>query len=121
MDAFESGLALAERIRRRELSCVDALEFYLERAKRHNETLNAIVEFREDASRAEARELDAALVRGEIRGPLHGVPMTVKESYDVAGMRTTRGNTIWKDHVADADALSITRLKNAGVVIFGKT
>ena len=119
--AFESGLALAQRIRNRELTCVDALEYFLTRAKRFNGTLNAIVEFREDAARAEAQELDAALVRGEIRGPLHGVPMTVKESYDIAGMRTTRGNPIWKDHVADADALSIERLKNAGVVIFAKT
>ena len=121
IDAFGSGLALAERIRNGEVSCVDALEFYLKRAHRFQPTLNAMVEFREDAARAEARELDAALVRGEIRGPLHGVPMTVKESYDVAGMRTTRGNVLWKDHVATTDALSITRLKRAGVVIFGKT
>jgi amidase len=121
VNAFDSGLALAERIRNGETSCVDALEFYLARAKQHNEALNAIIEFREEEARAEARELDAALVRGEIRGPLHGVPMTVKESYDVAGMRTTRGNPIWKDQVASEDALSITRLKTAGVVIFGKT
>ena len=121
MNAFESGLALAQRIRNGETSCVDALEFYLERARRIDEKLNAIVEYREEEARAEARELDAALVRGEIRGPLHGVPMTVKESYDIAGMRTTRGNTIWKDQVASEDALAVTRLKAAGVVIFGKT
>ena len=121
MNPFDSGLALARRIRDRELSCVEALESYLERARRHDRVLNAIVEYREAEARAEARELDAALVRGEIRGPLHGVPMTVKESYDVAGMRTTRGNPVWRDNVAATDALAIRRLKKAGVVIFGKT
>lgn len=119
--AFEGGLAIAARIRSRELSCVEALEYFLERAHRFQPALNAIVEFDEERARTRAREADAALVRGEIWGPLHGVPMTVKESYDIEGLRTTRGNPVWGDYVASEDALSIRRLKTAGVTIFGKT
>ncbi len=119
--AFNTGLELADMIRRGEISCVELLDHYLARAHRINADLNAIVVFDEERARERARAADAALVRGEIWGPLHGVPMTVKESYDVAGLPTTRGNPIWQHNIAPVDALSITRLKQAGVVIFGKS
>ena len=121
INAFESGLQLASRIRNREISCTELLDFYLKRARGLNEKLNAIVVFDEERARADAAAADADLARGHIRGPFHGVPMTVKESYDVTGLATTRGNTIWKDNIADEDALAITRLRNAGAIIFGKT
>ncbi len=119
--AFESGLALAEKIRKQEVGCLELLDYFLERAHRLNPKLNAIIEWDEERARARAREADAALVRGEIWGPLHGVPMTVKESYDVAGLHTTRGNPVYRDNVARRDALAITRLRQAGAVIFGKS
>jgi amidase len=83
--------------------------------------LNAIVFADMDRARARAREADAALARGEIWGPLHGVPMTIKESYDVAGMPTTWGLPVFKDNIPSANAVAVDRLLAAGVVIFGKT
>ena len=119
--AFASATELAHRIREKEVGCVELLTFYFDRVDRFNPALNAlIVQMRDDALER-AKAADAALARGERWGPLHGVPMTVKESYDVAGTPTTWGAPQLKGNIAAADALSITRLKDAGVVIFGKT
>ena len=119
--AFASATELARRIRTKEVGCVELLNFYFDRVDRFNPALNAlIVQMRDDALER-AKAADAALARGERWGPLHGVPMTVKESYDVAGTPTTWGAPQLKGNIAAADALSITRLKDAGVVIFGKT
>ena len=74
-----------------------------------------------DSARERARQADAALARGEVWGPLHGVPMTCKESFDVAGLPTTFGSPLLKYNVAAEDALAIQRLKAAGAVVFGKT
>ena len=119
--AFRGGLELAQMIRNRQIGCVELLELYLERAHRFNGALNAIVEWDEERARQRARDDDAALVRGELRGPLHGVPMTIKESFDIAGLHTTRGNPVWKDNVAKQDALAVERLRAAGANIFAKT
>ena len=119
--AFASAAELARRIKRREIGCAELLAHYFERVDRFNPALGAIVvQVREEAAER-AREADAALARGEDWGPLHGVPMTVKESYDVAGTPTTWGLPELKDNVATEDALSVTRLKNAGAIVFGKT
>ena len=119
--AFESASALAQRIANREIGCVELLEFYFERVDRLNHTLNAIIVERREEALARAEAADSALAKGERWGPLHGVPMTVKESYDVAGTPTTWGAPHLKDNIAAKDALSVARLKDAGVVIFGKT
>jgi len=74
-----------------------------------------------EKARARARQADEALARGEDWGPLHGLPMTVKESYDIEGLPTTRGNPLLRDNIASADAVACERLQNAGAVIFGKT
>ena len=119
--SFASATELARRIKSKEIGCVELLNHYFERVDRFNPALNAlIVQIREQATER-AKAADAALAKGEDWGPLHGVPMTVKESYDVAGTPTTWGAPQLKDNIAPKDALSITRLKNAGVVIFGKT
>ena len=99
--AFKSALQLAADIRDRKIGCVELLELYLARVEKFNPALNAIVVLDEERARERAREADAALVRGEIWGPLHGVPMTIKESYDVAGLITTRGNPIFRDNRGD--------------------
>ena len=119
--AFASATELAARIQRKEISSAELLALYLERVDRLNPALNAIIVQRRDEAMARAQAADAALARGERWGPLHGVPMTVKESYDVAGTPTTWGAPHLKDNIAAKDALSISRLKDAGVVIFGKT
>ena len=119
--AFASATELARRIDKKEIGCVELLNFYFDRVDRFNPALNAIVVQMRERALERAKEADAALARGDSWGPLHGVPMTVKESYDVAGTPTTWGAPHLKENIAEKDALSIKRLKDAGVVIFGKT
>jgi amidase len=119
--SFASANDLVRLIKRREISSVELLEHYFARIDRLNAPINAVIAEDRQAARARARDADAALARGEDWGPLHGLPMTVKESYDVAGYRTTWGIPAMKDNVARSDALAIQRLKHAGAVIFGKT
>src|SRR3989304_8255849 len=88
---FRSPRQLASALRRRKLGALELLELYLARVERYNPRLNAIIATDLDAARKRARAADRALARGEVRGPLHGVPMTIKESFDVVGMPTTGG------------------------------
>ena len=119
--AFASATELARQIKGKAIGCAELLARYFERVDRFNPALNAIIVQIRDEAMARAKAADQALARGEDWGPLHGVPMTVKESYDVAGTPTTWGLPDLKDNVAAKDALSVTRLKNAGAVVFGKT
>lgn len=119
--AFQSTLTWAEQIRRREISCVEALQFHLDRVSQFNKDLNAVVAFRVEEAMRFASESDAALARGEVWGALHGVPMTVKESFDVAGMETTWGVSKLVGSVAATDSAAVGRLKGSGANIFGKT
>ena len=108
--AFGSATQLALEIRDRRIGCLELLDFYLARAERHNPALNAIIAWQVDAARQRARDADAALAKGELWGPLHGIPMTVKESFNVAGLPTTFGNPLWKDNVATSNAVVVDRL-----------
>ena len=81
--AFESATQIAARIRSREISALECLQYFRKRIERFNPKLNAIVVFAWDRAAARARAADEALLRGEVWGPLHGVPMTVKESFDL--------------------------------------
>ncbi|MCS5634884.1 MAG: amidase [Myxococcota bacterium] len=119
--AFQSATELASLIKAGKIGCLELLEYFLARVERFNPALNAIVVLDTERARQRAREADEALARGEIWGPLHGVPMTIKESYNVAGTPTTNGRPEMKDNIAPEDALSVQRLKAAGVVLFGKT
>ena len=119
--AFASATELSDEIRDRHIGCIELLDFYLARAERHNPALNAIVVWQVDQARERARAADAALARGERWGPLHGISMTVKESFNVAGLPTTFGNPLWKDNIATGNAFMIDRLLQAGAIIFGKT
>jgi len=119
--AFASATELAAAIRRRDISAAELLKLYLNRIDEHNGALNAVVvDIREQALK-EAEAADRAVADGEDLGPLHGVPMTVKESYNLKGTPTTWGNPDWKDNIADEDAEAVKRLKSAGAVVFGKT
>src|SRR5580704_9862417 len=118
---FWSAKQLAGAVRRRKIGCLELLEHYLKRIERHNPVLNAIIATDLPAARRRARAADKALAKGEAWGPLHGVPMTIKESYDVAGMPTTWGLPELKDNIAGKNALAVDRMLAAGVVLFGKT
>ena len=118
---FRSAKQLASDIRRRRIGCLEALELFLARVDRYNPRLNAIIAMDADGARRRARRADAALRKGKVWGPLHGVPMTVKESYDVVGMPTTWGLPELKDNLPPRNALAVDRLLEAGVVLFGKT
>ncbi len=118
---FKPAVELAQLLRNRQIGCLELLDHYLDRVDRFNPQLNAIVVLDVERARERARQADAALARGEVWGPLHGVPMTCKDSFDVAGLPTTFGMPELKDNIAARDALAIQRLKAAGSVVFGKT
>jgi amidase len=118
---FRSAKDLATAIRRKKIGAVELLELYVERMTEHNPAINAIVVTDLPGARARARAADRALGRGRSWGPLHGVPITVKESYDVAGMPTTWGVPELRDAIATSNALLVDRLLGAGAVLFGKT
>src|SRR5262245_45103869 len=116
---FRSAKQLAAQIRSRKVGCLEVLEAYAARVETYNPRLNAIVVTDLDAARRRARAADAAIRRGKPWGPLHGVPMTIKESYDVVGMPTTWGSPALKDNHPQRNALAVDRLLAAGVVLFG--
>jgi amidase len=118
--ALRSARGLAEAIARGEMSSRELLEHYLARIERLNPALNAVVTVDPDGARRAADAADAVLARGEVCGPLHGVPMTIKDTFETAGMRTTCGFKAW-DRVPDRDAEAVRRLRAAGAVIVGKT
>lgn len=118
---YKTATELARAIRERQVGCVDLLDVYLERVHQHNKVLNAIIVLDADRARARAVAADAAVARGDDLGPLHGVPMTVKESYDVAGLPTTWGVPALRNNIANVNASAVDALLKAGANIFGKT
>jgi amidase len=118
---FRSARQLAADIRKKKLGCLELLDLYLARVEKYDQALNAIVVRDIDRARRRAVDADRALAKGDVWGPLHGVPMTVKESYDVAGLPTTWGVPALRDNLATRNALVVDRLLAAGVVLFGKT
>ncbi|MSO99684.1 MAG: amidase [Acetobacteraceae bacterium] len=119
--AFMPATELAAAIRARHVSPVEVARAALDRIIRSQPTLNAFITIAEEQAMDQARTAEAALMRGEPVGPLHGVPVAVKDLVPTAGIRTTWGSMIFKDHVPDADAIVVTRLKQAGAIIVGKT
>jgi Asp-tRNA(Asn)/Glu-tRNA(Gln) amidotransferase A subunit family amidase len=115
-----SAARAAELIRGRELSPVELVGAYLRRVESLNPRLNAVVTLAPDVLKL-ARKAEAAVARGEELGPLHGVPVTVKDTIDVRGVRTTRGSRVDAERVPTEDATAVARLRAAGAIIFGKT
>ncbi|HMI17409.1 MAG TPA: amidase, partial [Bradyrhizobium sp.] len=97
------------------------VEAHLERIAKVNPKLNAVVQLTAEAARKEADEADAALARGEIKGPLHGVPITIKDTLETAGVICTGGTKGRANFVPKADATAVARLRAAGGIILGKT
>ena len=119
--AFEPALSLASSIRQKEISSLELLELYLRRVEAYNPQLNAVIFTQLDKARERAKAADGALARGEVWGPLHGVPMTIKESFDWIDSPSTWGNPVFKDNYPQADGVAVRRLQSAGAIIFGKT
>ena len=122
-DAITSASAgeLAEAIRSKKLSSKDVVEAHLERIAKVNPKLNAVVQLTAEAARKEADEADAALARGDIKGPLHGVPITIKDTLETAGVICTGGTKGRASFVPKADGTAVARLRAVGGIMLGKT
>lgn len=118
-DAYRPASELVRALAAREVSSRELLELYLDRVDRS--PLNAVITLDPEGARAAAGAADDALVRGASPGRLHGLPMTVKDVFETAGMRTTAGFPGLADHVPTRDADAVARLRAAGAVVFGKT
>jgi len=118
---FRSAGELVSAIRRKKIGCLELLDLYLDRIGRHNPKINAIISMNVEEAKKRARLADKALAKGKVWGPLHGLPMTVKESYDVVGMPTTWGVPAQRNNYPVKNALAVDRLLKAGAVLFGKT
>jgi amidase len=119
--AFICAAELTARIRTRDLSAAEVLTATLARIERVDPEINAICTLVPERARHEAAAADRALARDEPVGPLHGLPIAVKDLVDTAGIRTTYGSPIYRDHVPTQDALLVERLRRAGAIIIGKT
>ena len=111
---------LAPRLRRKEISPVEIARACLERIEEKNASLNAFITVMAESAVDEARNAEAEILRGEWRGPLHGIPLALKDLIDTAGVRTTAASAQYKDRVPVRDADVTRRLRNAGAVIVGK-
>jgi amidase len=118
---YTSATALAKAIRAKEISSEEVVNAYLRRVEAVNSKLNAVVQFTAEAALAQAREADATLARGAIKGPLHGVPFTVKDNIDTAGVICTVGTKGRTSFVPTQDATIVTRMRTAGAILLGKT
>lgn len=119
--AFLPANQLAKMIKNGDLTSERITRIYLQRIKKFNPKLNAIATLDKAGALARAKQADAALAKGIIWGALHGVPITIKDNYNVKGMRSTAGYLPLKDNIPDTDAPIVERLRNAGAVILGKT
>ena len=119
--ATSSATSLAAMIRTRTLTSSELLEIYLDRITRLNGPLNAVVTIDEQRARREAKRADDEAESGLLRGPLHGLPITIKDAIETEGIRSTGGAIELTNHIPKHDAPAVARLKTAGAIVFGKT
>ena len=118
---FESATKLASMLAKKKISAREVLEVHLKQIERVNPKVNAIVTLVAEQAQAKAKECDEAAARGQLLGPLHGLPVAHKDLRDSKGIRTTYGSPIFKDHVPTADAAIVARIRAGGAVSLGKT
>lgn len=118
---FLPAYKLAEKIRDRACSAVEVVDLYFQQIAKDNSRLNALVTLDEERARQRAKEADEALARGENWGVLHGVPITIKDCLETAGILTTSSHKPLANYLPSQDATAVTRLKAAGAIILGKT
>ncbi len=116
-----TAVDLIQLLKSRALSPVELLDACLARIAALNPAINAVVTLDEEGARRAAKAAEAALLKGEDLGPLHGLPVLIKDNQDTAGLRTTYGSPILADNVPTADQAAVARLRAAGAIIFGKT
>jgi len=116
-----STVRLAQLIREKKISAVDAVKQCYRRIDEVNPKINAVVAFCRERALSEAQAADAALAAGKILGPLHGVPFTIKDSFDTEGVVSTAGTLGRKDYVPGVDATVVARVRAAGAILLGKT
>ena len=119
--AFTPAVDLRPLIDSKQVSIVELTELFLRRIDALNPRLNAYLTVTAEEARADARVKDQALLRGEAHGPLHGIPISIKDLEMTKGIRTTFGCAIFKDHVPDEDSVVVERVRNSGAIILGKT
>src|SRR3984893_13535450 len=119
--SFASALDAARAIRTKGVSSAELTTQQLDRIARYNPPLNAVVTLMREEALARARAADEALARGEWWGPFHGVPCTIKDTFQVAGVRTTSGAPQLANYVSRTDSVFVARLRAAGAVFLGKT
>src|SRR5262245_42704266 len=110
----------SDLIRRRDVSPVELTEACLKRIDAYNPSLNAFITITRDQALASAREMEAELKKGKWRGPLHGIPVALKDNIDTGGIRTTAASGVFKDRVPNDDAEVVARLTKAGAILLGK-
>ena len=120
MRGLESIVDLAPRLKRKEVSPVELTRACLERIEKLNPVLNTFITVTAESALAEARTAEAEILRGEWRGPLHGIPIALKDLIDTAGIRTTAASALFERRIPTEDAEVVRRLKQAGAVILGK-
>ena len=118
---FSSAVDAAQAIRRGDISSLELTELMFKRIEAINPRINAVVTLMKEEALARANEADEARAKGHFFGPLHGVPITIKDAFDVKGVRTTFGNPVFKDHIATRDSAVVERLRCAGAVLLGMT
>ena len=121
MNARTSARELAAQIRKKEVSAVEVARAHLDRIERLNPSLNAFVDWKPELVLAQARAAEKAILRGEDVGALHGVPLSIKSSIDVAGHRSEAGSRLRAGYIAAEDAPLVARLRAAGALILGVT
>jgi amidase len=119
--AYTSATDLARLIRTKEVSPVEIVDHSLSRIEALNPLVNAFCTIVAEQARAEAREAERKVMRGEELGPLHGLPIAIKDLTLTAGIRTTFGSMVFKDYIPNEDAICVKRIKEAGAIIMGKT
>jgi amidase len=119
--AFLPAVEVAAMIRRRDLSPVEVVQAAQAQFEAYNPTVNAVCTAAYDQALEQARAAEAAVMRDDPLGPLHGLPITIKDITETAGMRTTFGSKLYEQYVPDVDALEVARLKAAGGIIVGKS
>ena len=118
---FRSAHELAVQIRERAVSSSEVVDAYIRQIARYNPMVNAIVTLDEEQARLRAKKADTALAHGDVWGALHGVPFTIKDAIETAGVRTTSGFPPLGDYVPTGDATVVARLRQAGGILLGKT
>ena len=118
---FDSAHEILEKIKQREVSSLEVLESFLAQVEKVNPKINAIVALDAERAKEKAIEADNKINLKSKLGPLHGLPMTIKDAFEVEGIVSTGGNPAWKDNIPKRNAEAVQRLVDAGAIIFGKT